>query len=231
MAQLTEDISGTAGAVVRLGANVTEGAAQFVSSVGNGGLTLAGEAWRGVDLINVSAQREDGRILADDSESFAQWLNSSQGRGLVPVPSAARELLQKVVGAVAVALPRVERTSQSFEAEGKYAEFSAEAMLLSSGYVAARWSYASVTFASVWSNPLWAIADLDPQTQLPVIQRRLSEALARMASQAGTDKTLDEALYVDEHVPLLLFSRLRRMRRCWSLWFRRAFSWMLFWLW
>ena len=152
VAGLAEDIGSFAGAAARLGSNATDGVAILVATLAHSSLSLSTEAWRGVDLQNVSAHVESGAVIGDSSGALRDFFNSSAGLLLLGGAATMVEELCSAVDAVGVAVPVIVKRSQFFEGNGTYVEGEVEVRLLGSGHLAARWRWARVLFITAWSN-------------------------------------------------------------------------------
>jgi len=211
-AVLSEDIAAAVGAGAHLISNVTTGVTLAASSLGNGGLSFTHEAWSGVDLHNVSVTRSAGRLLADDPRYLRVFLDTVEGTELLGAPAPlAVDVGRRVLAAVAVSLPAVSKDLAGIDLAGGYFEYGATARVLSSGWIAFEWEFLNVTFELMWANPLWCMAEFDPSTEIEAIQGRLHSAIK--GSFGREARRNDTHAFTDADVPVLLFSRARRLLR------------------
>ena len=227
---LSHEATAAAGAMLQLGTNFTTSATSLMLDVGNGGKSLAHEFWRGIDLLNVTLWREAGTVVVDDGSGLAAWLELSSSAGALAADPDFRSWVTLAAAGVEVSRPYVAVQHQNLSVQGSYVEYRVQARLLDSGYVDVQWERAAVTFVPTWSNILWALAEMDPQTEGEAVQQRLSlslEVLRNSSSWAALGKVELE----EERVPLLLGSRLRRLWRWARLSARRYASHVLWPLW
>ena len=193
--------------------NLTSGLTSLSAYVANGGMSLTEEAWAGIDLLELKAVRDGGRLVADDALGLAAFLDSGGGRALWRGNAACVAQAQEVLRAVAVERPAIARRDSRFEAAGLYHESLVEVRLLDSGWLAVRWEVANVTFSPRWSNPLWELAGFVPEAETPAIQARLHAALAQLGSASPVVSSLDDLNEAAEDLPVLSFSPVRRLAR------------------
>ena len=79
-ADVSQSGSHMVGAALDGGANVTTAAASLMVSATSSTMSLGTEAWRGVDLLNISIQLAEGVVAGDSAEVVLEWLESPRGR-------------------------------------------------------------------------------------------------------------------------------------------------------
>ncbi|WP_295795277.1 hypothetical protein, partial [uncultured Microbacterium sp.] len=82
--------------------NLTSGLTSLSAYVANGGMSLTEEAWAGIDLLELRAVRDGGRLVADDALGLAAFLDSGGGRALWRGNAACVAQAQEILRAVAV---------------------------------------------------------------------------------------------------------------------------------
>ena len=213
LADIAESTARVVTGVSSVATNLTSGLTSLSAYVANGGLSLTEEAWAGIDLLELKSVRDGGRLVADDAQGLAAFLDSSGGRALWRGNAACVAQAQEVLRAVAVERPAIARRDSRFEAAGLYHESLVEVRLLDSGWLAVRWEVANVTFSPRWSNPLWELAGFVPEAETPAIQARLHAALAQLGSASPVVSSLDDLNEAAEDLPVLSFSPVRRLAR------------------
>ena len=86
VSSVTLTMGGAAGQFAWATANLTEAVSSLVVSSTTSTLDLANEAWRGIDLVDIRAQAESGRLIIDDPAQLVEYLKSPAGASLLPVP-------------------------------------------------------------------------------------------------------------------------------------------------
>ena len=73
VADVAEGAETLAGAVNFAAANATVAVTTTAADIATSSLSLAREAWLGVDLLNVSASRSHGRMIAESVDEVGRW--------------------------------------------------------------------------------------------------------------------------------------------------------------
>lgn len=81
-------VSEAASSVVTQALNATSfvgaSASDIIVQIANNGLSASSNAWRGIDLVNVSARRCSGLLHAEDEVALAWWLQTPEAATLLP---------------------------------------------------------------------------------------------------------------------------------------------------
>ena len=158
---LVEGVGGAANRVLASGANVTDSAARFVAAITDGSLSLGETAWRGYDLLNVSAACSSGRLFLDAEEDIEALLLSEAGGNVLQLPAEWTQELIAAVRVVAPGRPLIDSDFTRFHPNGDFQSLSIQVRWLKSGHVALAWRAANVTFEPRWANPAWALMGYD----------------------------------------------------------------------
>ena len=132
------------------------------------------EAWRGVDLINLTMKQRHAERIADDPDILRQWLLDEFMANESP-PGAAAAI--RAVGAASIQLPEAREAWQLLEWPGHYCEFHVHVQLLATGYYGLHVVERRVSFAVRWANPILDALELDAASEREHVLRQLRGAL------------------------------------------------------
>ena len=176
-AGLAETSSLAASSAVVAAANLTTvSSAMAVQLLGRGASTMH-DFWQGVDLVNVSAQLEHGRLAGADGDEIAEWLFSEEGNHTFALAPATRSAVASAARATSLARPQVEQASQTLIGLTAYVVWQVGARLLPNAYVAIRWVQRRVSFQPRWSNPLWEALEHNLTSQSQQILAAVTDSL------------------------------------------------------
>ena len=215
IANLSADVGSASGKIALASANVSEVAAAFVIALTSNTMSMADEAWHGVDLLQVHANCERGRTLIDDGYYFREFLESEGGSHLLLVPWDVRMAIADVVGQISPRMPYLEFHRHDVNLSSHYWEIHVECRLLRSGYTGILWKSALVNFTATWANPLWELAELSTDSEDEQIRSKI---------RAHLDGTFEfgrpfQGFNASEAsaVPVLAYSRMVRYQRLLTL--------------
>jgi len=150
-------------------------------------------SWSGVDLVNVSAWRTQGRLRAPSPDTLAAWLGSSAARR---VTACADDRIHAAWKAGVQSLSRdltLADNSQDFlHTQGSFSRVSFAARLLDFGDVELRYEFLNASFAPQWANPLWALLEVDIDTQAVQIAGLLDSLVKQVPQVAAVDYALSD---------------------------------------
>ena len=158
--------------VIAAGANVTAVVVTGSVSALSTGAGVLGDAWRGVDLVGVEAQRTS--LIADAgsrSDMVALWRDERASAGF---PLEARAPLQRCAAERDVT---VMTEARHFYANGSFIQVRCCYMHLQEGACALAASVSWVRYELQWSNPLWAAVGFDAVTEEAQILRHVLKLL------------------------------------------------------
>ena len=89
-ADMTQSGSHIVGAALDGGANVTTAVATLMVTAASSTMSLGTEAWRGVDLMNITIRLAEGVVAGDSGEVVLEWLDSGRGRRCTNYTGAMR---------------------------------------------------------------------------------------------------------------------------------------------
>ena len=216
---VVEGMGGAASKVFTSGANVTDSAAKFVAAITDGTLTLGETAWRGFDLMNISASCRAGRLFLDPDDDVPSLLQEYARSGSLSVPAVWLDAVIGVFQATDESRPMSDGHFHQFVPGGSFGAVSVWVKWLKSGHVGIAWRSSAITFTPRWANPAWEIAGYD----FGSVAHEMAALLQRVVSETMPDPNL--ALTTDELVdtpglPAATIPKLWRRAARWWRWSR-----------
>ena len=172
-ADLASNVSDAMGTILTVGSNATVQVARLATAVSESGLCLAQEAWSGVDVLNISATCEQGRILSDDSEGLASYLATPLGRATVHLPERFLIDALAAVASVSYRIPSIELERRFINISGDFESIHIRAQLVNRHFIGMSWRSSAVTFEARWANPFWEALEVDVGTEEEQILQRV----------------------------------------------------------
>ena len=167
------DITSAAGQVAAAGANVSVAISHVAVASTKGTLGVLSEAWDGVDLLNLTISAEQGGVVIDDNLAFEKYLDSPAGHHVWRAPAAVREVALSVIAQASPHIPAQQLVRSFLNISDEYHQVRIAVKLDDEGFWHINWLFVEVGFAPRWSNPMWAIACMDWQTEESQIRERL----------------------------------------------------------
>ena len=205
-------VSVTAGNVVDGGLTAVVMAAQGVSSFAvkstKHSVNVMDEAWRGIDLVNLSVRQRHAERVADDAETLLEWIEADFLGQQPPLPGA--DEIRRAVAAASV--PHARESWQNLIWPGQYHEMHVTYDLLASGFFGIHVVSRDVEFeAKWWSNPMWELLDLDVRGEREEILRQLNDTLSALPLPSIKYVSLRDRELEAARVPGSWISLLRRL--------------------
>ena len=201
VANAAEGAGSLAGAVTHAAANATVAVTSTAAGIASTSLTLAREAWVGVDLLNVSANRSHGRVIADDLHVVKVWAGTHPSFANVELDVDA------VFGpaeALSPALPLAEWCDSFVDINGgRWIAWRVWTRRLHGGQLAVAFEVSTVMFTARWSNPLWEWLEVNPSDSSLEVLRVLSALLDTLPPVAEQDTSLTNAALGLSELPAL----------------------------
>ena len=145
-------VTSAAGNLADAGANVTVAVTDAALSTISLAHSAAGEAWHGIDLLNVSIERDASTAVGRSSKELADWYAGGMD-ATVPADHAA--WFAAVVRRVSPIIPVVLDSRELLTIAGRFSRVRAHARLRADGTVASVFFIISANFTPQWTNPLW----------------------------------------------------------------------------
>ena len=114
--------------------------------------SAAEEAWRGIDVLNLSLTRQTCRAVGVSSYALSSWVEAGANGAF---PATVAPMLGNLVHDVSYWVPAVEHTTEQFDITGTFWHYWMRCRYREDGSsVMAAWVI-NATFVTQWSNPLW----------------------------------------------------------------------------
>jgi hypothetical protein len=219
LADMGESAAAFTSTAVEMGTVITSTMSLLAISVANSSSTIVSELWAGVDLLNVTLVVKHGKVAADDGSTIALWLNSSEGRRLIPATPDAMQFMCDTALSVGVGMPMVHMHDATLLVpQGLFVEVEAEARLIITGHVIMMFTFRQVHFTPHWANPFWEWFELDVQSQNSAISEALVSVLNTMPYMKHNWTDSGSAHQATAALPQVFGAKVRR-------WMRLAFMW------
>ena len=211
-------LGGAAGHLAWAGANLTEAVSSVVVASTASSLSLVDEAWRGIDLVNVTARAESGRLVIDDPSQLIVYLKSAPGADLLPVPDNIRRFIAERAAGIGRRVPSLSVSRSEFNSTGGIWQVECTFTLVANDYLAMAWRVGWAKFDLQWANPFWDLLEMCTDTETEQIQKK---ALAVLSGLLAEHASAWQAGFAD--VPLIETSP-------WQVW-QRYLWWVFTWPW
>ena len=185
-------VSEAASAVVTQALNATSHVGASVSDVilqiASNGLSASSNAWRGIDLVNVTARRCSGLLHAEDERALALWLQTPEAATLLPcVESNLSEVLVAAGTSVTASVPIARATTEELNLTGWFMSLQVAGSWAPSGFVQVQFDQIVVTFDTLWANPLWSAMNWHVESEREQILRLLRLTLLDLPRPVTTN--------------------------------------------
>ena len=182
-ATVAEGSAALASAALFASANVTIAATEFAMTAASSSAGIVNEVWRGMDLLEVVAQRNQGALVARSFQQAEQWLLSAAGMRSLDNDAAARDELLDLVEAARNGIPSLEIRKDTIATVGSLKHVHA-VQVSGKRSVVLRFVTVSFTFRVQWANPLWELSGFDPTAETDSLLRRLLALLDELPEMA-----------------------------------------------
>ena len=177
-------------------ANATVGVTTSAREVMTSSLSLAKEAWLGIDLLNVTANRSHGRVVATSFKQIEAWADENPNFVL-----DTRTVLWPI-RTVGPELPFAQWADSSTDvARGRHLAWQVWARHLPPNYVAISFVALSVSFSPRWSNPVWEMFELDPRASSEQVLTVLSGITESLPSFPPEEISLTDDFLLVQKIP------------------------------
>ena len=171
-------VSEAASSVVTQALNATSyvgaSASDIIVQIASNGLSASSNAWRGVDLVNVSARRCSGLLHAEDEVALAWWLDTPEAATLLPcVETNLSEILVAAGTSVTAAVPVARANTEELNLTGRFVSLQVAGSWAPSGFVQVQFDQIVIEFDPIWANPLWSAFHLQVESEREQILRLL----------------------------------------------------------
>ena len=220
---LGESTSIAAGQALNLTGVVASSASEVVTAATTNGLTAAANAWHGVDILGLEAQRCTALLTLDGREVLEEWFNQPYAATMIPCLTAeVRNLLLATLDSISLGMPTTRTGTEVIDLASKFDSISVWGQLLPNGKVQVTLEMIALRYALAWSNPLWENLAMDVQTERPQILRSLRMTLLDLPHPSPSRQQPALELEVAVSWPLVR-ARIR-------VWLRKVLLGMTSWL-
>ena len=154
--------------------HVGASASDIIVQIANNGLSASANAWRGIDLVNVSARRCSGLLHAEDEQALALWLQSREAATLLPcVESNLSEVLVAAGASVTASVPVARATTEDLNLTGRFMSLQVAGSWAPTGFVQVQFDQMVITFEPSWANPMWSAMQWHVESEREQILRLL----------------------------------------------------------
>ena len=211
--QLGESTSIAAGQALNLTGVMAASATDVVSAVTSNGLTAAANAWHGVDILDLQAQRCAARLTLDGAEVLQEWFQKPAAIRMVPCLSQSlQEQLMATAGSVTFGMPAVQFADEVLQLEHSFESVKVWGQLISSGKLQLTFEVVLLKYHLAWSNPLWDHLRLDVHMERSQILQSLRRTLVELPQPSVVPQPAALELQVSFSWPMVK-ARLRSMVR------------------
>ena len=220
---LGESTSIAAGQALNLTGVVASSASEVVTAATTNGLTAAANAWHGVDILGLEAQRCTALLTLDGREVLEEWFNQPFAATMVPcLTDEVRNLLLATLDSISLGMPTTKTGTEVVNLASRFDSISVWGQLLPNGKVQVTFEMIALRYSLAWSNPLWENLQMDVQTERPQILRSLRMTLLDLPQPSPSRQQPALELEVAVSWPLVR-ARIR-------VWLRKVLLGMTSWL-
>jgi hypothetical protein len=149
--------------------------------------------WSGIDLVNVSAWRSQGKLVAPAPELLADWLGSTSAFRVTAVESEIVHATWTAgVRSLSAELSFVQNSQDWLDAHGSFSRVSFEVRLMELGEVILTYELINATFVPQWANPLWGFLEMDLDAQSSQIAGLLESVVQQVPRSALVEHHVSE---------------------------------------
>ena len=189
---LSEDLADAGGAIAQVAKNATLLVPDVAVSLTKGSMSIAREAWSGVDLADSSVNASGARFLVLQGATREAFERNELSITLEPLPAEYYALLWNAIAGVDELVPHVSVSEHRFRTASYFDFFEYEVRLFPSGYLGVRFVWARMSFRAVWANPVWELVGADVSPELEAIASRTREAVSGALDLAWLRAPLSE---------------------------------------
>ena len=158
---------------MHLTSNMSLGMAVWTKAVLSTGASCVDGVVNGIDLVNVTVARRQGRLVAASPTAFRDWLATPHALRALGLPPAAVEDLNALAASVSLWLPELKFSHEVWKPEFRYGHIEVAASMIDTGHAMFEWTFTSVHYDMQWTNVLWDLMGFAPETSTA----RISEAI------------------------------------------------------
>ncbi len=222
--QLGESTSIAAGQAINLTGVMAASATDVVSAVTSNGLNAAANAWHGVDILDLQAQRCAALLTLDGVEVLHEWFRSPASAQLVScLNQNLQDQLVATAESVTLGMPAVQFADEVLKLDHSFESVKVWGQLIPSGKLQLTFEVIHLTYHLAWSNPIWDQLRLDVHMERSQILQSLRRTLRELPHPMVSPQPPALELQVAFSWPMIkarLRSHMRRLlleisQKCW----------------
>ena len=222
--QLGESTSIAAGQAINLTGVVAASATDVVSAVTSNGLTAAANAWHGVDILDLQAQRCAALLTLDGVEVLQEWfLRPASAQMVTCLSRSLQDRLVATADSVTLGMPAVQVADEVLRLENSFESIKVWGQLMPTGKLQLTFEVIHLEYHLAWSNPLWDQLQFDVHMERSQILQSLRRTLIELPQPSVSTHSPALELQVAFSWPMLkarMRSFLRRVlldlsNKCW----------------
>ena len=169
--------------------------------------------WSDIDLVNVSAWRSQGKLVAPAPELLAAWLGSAPALRVTACDDALVHATWSAgVRSLSAELNFVQNSQDFLDTHGSFSRVSFEVRLLELGEVVLTYELLNASFVPQWANPLWTLLEMDLDAQSSQIAGLLDFLVQQVPRSAMVDYQVSELDSVQQGLSVWEARKLRALR-------------------
>ena len=213
-ASLSESAGSAVGKAIDGATAIATSTTDLFLAVATNSMSLGDNAWHGVDLYDVNANRCSGSLTADSGQVLHTWLLSRHASNLLPCANS--DLKQTLIAAatsVSLRMPDIQTIAEELQLNGTYGALALQAAVLLNGQVKVSFDAVNISFRPEWANPLWGHFGYDQEAKRTQIMAAIRDTALSLPSKAIIWHALQ-----DDSVPLWSFAQGRFNRVLCMMW-------------
>ena len=157
--------------------------------------SAADEAYRGVDVLDLQAQRTTCKAIGNSPANLSLWvLGGADGA----VSGAVSQPISSLVRSLTRGVPAKEVSSEKFDVHGNFWQFCARAKLRTDGSAAVAAWVVNASFTTQWTNPFWHGWGFRIDAESARIIDRMKKSLVKLGPVPSSLFVLDDATLLEE---------------------------------
>ena len=188
-------VATSAGDVLSAGANASTAAMSIAVGALGTASTAASEAYRGVDIYNISVERSYAKAMATSQAGLHRWV---LGGGGEVIPEAMRLAMANVIESAVPDVPLSEISREWMQVRGSILRFSLRLRWRGRREIVAAFVCFNATFQADWTNPTWEWLGFHVESESRQIILTVVEAIRGLDGLPGTVYLLDDATLSNE---------------------------------
>ena len=189
------EVSQAAGSLAGASANATAAVAGVAVGAVSTAQHAAEELWKGVDLLNVTFDRDANKVVAQTPAELSFWfLRGANGN----LDAAHLPWFASVASNISKGVPTVSASTVHFDSRGTFCQLYMKGRMRADGSVAAVMLVVNSSFVPQWSCPFWGFLGFEIYSQSDRIIGLFGELVADLEPLDAHRLAIDEDALVAE---------------------------------